>query len=273
MRTSLTLLAALILMLAAAAPAAAAGTRGATLSVAFPSDAKLGAEAPVRLRLAIDPRQLQKPVRQLQLRFPAALGIATSGLGAATCRRSAEEFAAVMIAGTGLAGCPPNALMGRGTARAEVRLGARERADALVIPEIANVAMLAAPARSDRFGLVFIANGLKPFGVTLAYDGHIAPAPPPFGGALVMDLRPVPNQFDADVALTAIDFEIGADDIRYRAPGSDGAWYQPEGIVLPDRCPRTGLLFHATLTFADGSNADTRTTARCPRAGARHRAT
>ncbi|MBB4662794.1 hypothetical protein [Conexibacter arvalis] len=264
-----TVLAALAAMIAAGVGAAAAGAAsdpGVRLTAAFPRDARLGAETPVAVGLKIAPRHLPAPVEELRLRFPDTLGIATSGLGAATCSRPAADFEKVMIAAVRLAGCSPNAVMGRGTARAEVRLGGHDRASSLVIPELANVTMLAAPFRADRFGLLFLANGQRPFGVTLAFAGEIGPAPRPFGGSLVMRVPPVPNQFDAVVALTQIAFEIGARDIRYRrGSGARASWYRPEGIVLPRRCPRAGFRFELELRLADGRRPRASAVAPCPR--------
>jgi hypothetical protein len=260
---------------AMAAPAAAA-TGGdvakppVVLTARLPAGARLGAESPVRLGLRIDPRRLPVPVRELRLRFPASLGIATSGLGAAACRRTDEEFAAVMIRGSGLAGCSPNAVMGRGTARAEVRFGPSSTEGPITIPELARVSMLAAPFDDGQFGLLFLANGIRPFGVTLAYNGRIEPAPAPWGGALTLLIAPVPNEFDAEIALIAIAFEIGAPEIRYRERrGGRTTWYRPEGIVLPQRCPRGAFPFDAELTFADGTRRSVATTMRCPKRAAR----
>jgi len=269
MRFALTVLAAVAGVVLGAAPGPAAAREPVTLSASFPAGARLGAETPIRLRLAVDAKRLRSPVREVRLSFPASLGIATSGLGAATCRRTRAELEAVLIDGVGLAGCSPNAVMGHGSARAEVRLGAVPGAGPLVVPELARVSMLAAPFENDQFGLLFIANGVRPFGATLVFAGTIEPAAAPFGGTLLMRAPPVPTQFAAEIALTAIAFEIGAPGIRYRRPGKSERWYRPDGIVLPGRCPKVGFPFHARLTFEDGTQAETRTAAPCPRKGLR----
>lgn len=256
-----------LLLACDAAGAASSGTRGLTLRASFPSGARLGGESPLRLGLTIDPHVLSSPVRELRLRFPASLGLATSGLGASICRRAPSDFEKVMVRGRGLAGCSPNAVMGRGNARAEIRLGSSVRSEAVVIPELARIAMLAGPIEQERFGLVFLANGIRPFGVTLVFGGHIEPAPAPWGGTLVLGFRPVPNAFEAEVALLAIAFEIGAPEIRYRERRAGRTvTYRPEGIVLPPTCPRGGgFPFSADLAFHDGSRARARTLIRCPR--------
>lgn len=279
MSTGRLLLLAALAALVLAAPAAAApggaetaaarpratGDAGVSLSAAFPPGARLGAETSLRLGLSVDTRKAPAAVRELRMRFPATLGIATSGLGAATCRRTEAELTAVLIQGYGLAGCSPNAVMGRGSARAEVRFGPTPTSGPLVIPEHASVAMLAAPPVAEQFGLLFIANGLRPFGATMVFAGTIEPARPPFGGTLVMRAPAVPNQFEADVTLTAISFEIGSPTLRYRERrGGRVVRYKPEGIVLPSRCPRQGFPFEAELTLADGRRLRTATAIPCP---------
>jgi hypothetical protein len=261
-------LVALVAAVASVAPtSASARANDVQLTAAFAPGARLGTETPLRLGLSIDPRRVESPVREVRLTFPASLGILTSGLGTATCRRPASDFAKVIIdAVNELAGCSRNAVMGRGTARAEIRLGGHDRASSQVIPEEANVTMLAAPFTSNRPGLLFLANGLRPFGVTLGYSGRIDPAPAPFGGTLTMTVAPVPNLYDATVALTSISFVIGAPSIRYRTGhGPRATLYRPVGITLPDRCPRAGFPFRATLALADGSQVRARAAVACPR--------
>lgn len=272
MKTGRTLLAALAALLLASPVAAAAAARSAagdgavTLRASFAPGARLGAESPIRLGLSVDTRKAPAAVREVRLSFPASLGLATSGLGASTCRRTAAELAAVLIDGLGLAGCSPNAVMGRGTARAEVRFFPGPASGPELIPERASVTMLAAPFVEDRFGLLFIANGLRPFGATMVFAGTIEPASPPFGGTLLMRAPAVPNQFEADVALTAIAFEIGSPDLRYtERRGGRTVSYRPEGVVLPPRCPRARFPFEAELTLADGRRVRAATTIRCPR--------
>jgi hypothetical protein len=285
MKTGRTLIAALAALLLAA-PAADAATSGAaadraaaaatkrrtagdgavTLRASFPPGARLGAETPIRLALRVDTRKAPAAVRELRLRFPASLGLATSGLGAETCQRTVAELTAVMIDGAGLAGCSPNAVMGRGTARAEVRFPPGPAAGPTIVPEYASVTMLAAPFVDERFGLLFLANGLRPFGATLVFAGTIEPAKAPFGGTLLMRAPTVPNQFGVDVALTAIAFEIGSPDLRYsERRGGRTVRYKPEGVVLPPRCPRGAFPFAADLTLADGSRVRAATAVPCPR--------
>lgn len=272
MKTGRTLLAAAAALLLAAPVADAAPSRRAAgdgavaLRASFAPGARLGTESPIRLGLRVDTRRAPAAVREVRLRFPASLGLATSGLGAASCRRTDAELTAVLIDGFGLAGCSPNAVMGRGSARAEVRFGPGPASGPEKIPELAAVTMLAAPFVGDRFGLLFIANGLRPFGATMVFAGTIEPARPPFGGTLLMRAPAVPNQFEADVALTAIEFEIGAPDIRYtERRGGRTVSYRPEGVVLPPRCPHAGFPFEAELTLADGRRVRAATAIRCPR--------
>lgn len=250
----------LVLALCAGVPAAASAARSpAQLAVGFDADARLGSPTALRLGLAVDPRHAPSAVTEIRLRFPASLGLATSGLGLAECRRSALEFEEVLIEGRGLAGCPGNAVMGYGSARAEVRIGT------LAIPEYARITLLSGPVVDGLTGLVALVDGRRPFGGKLAYAGRLLPARAPFGGELSLAIPPVPNKLDAIVALLSLEFAIGSREIVYRerVRGRTVA-YRPDGIMLPQRCPRGGFRFQLRLAFADGSDASAGAVARCP---------
>jgi hypothetical protein len=193
---------------------------------------------------------------EIRVLYPASLGVTTSGLGLAACRRPASDFEQVMIPGIGLAGCPRNAVMGYGTARGEVRLGT------LTIPETASLTVLAGPVQRGLLGLVAYVDGRHPFGVKLAFAGQVQSAPAPFGGTLSIRLPPVPNEFDAVVALIRLRLTLGSHDIKYY---DRGVAYRPDGILVPDQCPRGGFRFRARLSFQDGSRTVANATVPCPR--------
>lgn len=250
---------------AAAAPAtrahgAAVPGRPARLTAAFERGARLGTPAALRIALHVDPRRAPSPVAELTLLYPASLGVTTSGLGLAACRRPASDFESVFIDGYGLAGCSPNAVLGRGTVRAQVRIDGR------AIPELGYITVLTGPVQRGRLGLVAYVDGWRPFGAKLAYGGEVLSAAAPFGGALWMRLPPIPNRFGAVVALVRLSLAIGSRDITYyRRQGGRRVAYSPGGVMLPDRCPRGGFRFSARLRFEDGTRATATTTVRCPR--------
>lgn len=231
------------------------------LAAAFDAGATLGTSSALRVGLRIDPRRARSPVTQVLLEYPRSLGLVSGGLGLAACAPPASDFEAVLVHGSGLGGCPRNAVMGYGTVVAEVRLS-----DGQVIPEYGTIALLAGPIDKGVLGLVVHIDGLRPFSGRFLLAGNVAPPRGPYGGAIAVRFPVVPSlKGVADVALTRLTLTIGDPRIRYveRVRGR-AVSYRPEAVVLPQRCPRGGFGFRARLRFEDGGRATARTTVRCP---------
>lgn len=246
----------------AGAPAVATGADPVRLFASFDRGARLGQPTAMRFGLEVDPHRLAAPLSEIRIRYPAGLGIATSGLGLAACRRPADEFERVMVTLTGLAGCSPNSVMGYGTAVAQVRMGAQ------TISATARMTMLAGPVEDGRVRLLAFVDGMNPFGVRLLYGGELRPAPRPFGEVLSVRFPQAPDApRGARLALVRVDLDIGSRRVVYR--DGRGARYRPEGISLPARCPAGGLRFAADVLFLDGRRAAATTTLPCPPAAPR----
>lgn len=230
---------------AALASATASPGSGVGLTTSFAPGARLGGAGALRIGLEIPVRA--PAVTEIDLRYPAALGIATGGLGLATCRRAA-------LAARGVAGCPSNSVMGYGWARVQAR--------PYSIRESARITLLSGPEHGGTLDLLVYADGEQPASVQLVDPAALVPAAPPYGGALSVRLLPIPGLEGITVALLRIDLSIGARDIVY--DGGRGRTYHPDGVVLPARCPAGGLPFRADLLFADRSRASTVSAARCP---------
>jgi hypothetical protein len=241
------------------APAASA-VPVARLSVAFDRGAVLGATTALHAELALDPRRAPSPLVSARLLYPQSLGILLGGLGLASCRRPATEFAQIILESP--LRCPPNAVLGYGTAVAQVRLN-----DGQAIPEYAAVTVLAGPIVRETVELVAYIEGLHPFGARLLYSGALATGAPPFGGALAVETPVIPSLVGfATVSLLDMKLVIGSPAITYYEHTRHGTVaYHPDGIQLPQRCPRGGFPFRLRLGFQDGSVATAATTARCPR--------
>ncbi len=242
--------------------ATSANANPVRLTVAFDHAARLGQPTALRAAVTIDTRQAPTPVTRVQLLYPGSLAIASSGLGLASCTRPSTDFQRVLIAtGPGLAGCSPNAVMGYGTAHAEVRL-----ADGEVIPEFGALTVLAGPIADGQLGLVVYVDGQHPFGAKLAYAGAVTTAPAPFGGALAVSLPAIPSLAGfAIVALDRLRITIGSPQIVYYAhPRTRTGRYHPGGIPLPSRCPKHHFRFRVQITFQDGHRTTDTTTVRCP---------
>lgn len=235
---------------------ATAAGRAVELTAAFAPGATLGAATVLHADLRVDPRRA--PTTEVRVYYPASVGVVSSGLGLVACRRSPSDFATVLITGPTLGGCPANAVMAYGSARANVRLS-----DGQVIPEFATVALLSGEVVDDRVGLVVFVTGIHPFGAKLVYRGELLAATGTFGGALVAQLPAIPSlDGTATVALTRMRLAIGSRAIVYRTRA--GKRYRPEGVALPSRCPRGGFRFRAEVRFQDGGRAAGETVVRCP---------
>lgn len=259
------------LVLCAAVVVPAAGTAGAArpprspvrVTASFDRGAALGGSTAVAVDLRLDPSRLPSvPPTEIRFEYPASLGVVSSGLGIAACTRPPQDFQQVLIAGSQLAGCSPNAVMGYGTALASVRLVQSGQ----VIPEYATVTLLAGPLERGRLGLVVYIDGQHPFGGKLAFEGSVGDAPPPYGGALAVKLPSIPGIADiATVSLVDLRIVIGSHAIRYyERRGRRVVAYRPDGIALPASCPLGGFRFGAQVVFADGTRRAARSRTPCP---------
>ncbi|HEY4279686.1 MAG TPA: hypothetical protein VGM91_15785 [Conexibacter sp.] len=258
-----------LLALAALAPASdAAARQPVRLTAALSTGAQLGGSSPLRIGLHVNPRLKASPVTAIELRYPASLGITTSGLGIAACHHTQAQFDNVVVDyGTGLIDCPRNAVIATGEAA-----GAIHNSDdgAELSREVGSITVLSGPIRDGHLGLVTLVTGWHPVGAELVYAGQIAPAPAPYGGALSITLPPLPAGYGAQVALLDLDLTLGGRNIVYtRRAGGRTIAYHPDGIALPERCPTAGFRFAATFTFADGSRNSDTARARCPTPGGR----
>lgn len=239
--------------------AAAAPVRVAAV---FDRDAALGGSTALDVRLRLDPSQLTRaPLTEVRFAYPRSLGLVSSGLGLATCTRPASDFAQVLIVAPRLGGCPPNAVMGFGTALALVRL-----TNGQVIPEYAAVTVLSGPFEHGRLGLVVFVDGQRPFGAKLAFRGEVGDAPAPYGGALTVRMPMVPGLEElATISLVELRITIGSHAIRYyERRGGQQVAYRPTGVELPLRCPAGGFRFRAQVRFADHSRRSALSSTPCP---------
>jgi hypothetical protein len=237
-------------------PAQVLGAQTATLEVAL-SPARLGHETTIEFgfRIFAPSRAVPSPMTGVELAYPRHLGIATSGLGVATCSRTALEE-------IGATACPANSRMGFGSALAEIQDGP------VILRETAAISIFMAPVQSGSISLLFFADAESPISAQIAFPGTLLPARAPFGGVLAITLPLIPSVPEApDVAVMRLRSTIGPRGITYyeRAHGKRKR-YRPKGIVLPSSCPRRGFPFAALFSFADGSSTIAHATVPCPRA-------
>ena len=239
-------------MAAAWPPAAAYTAPLATLHVALTPE-RLGQATSMAIGLDIaTPTDGAPPaLTEVELLEPD-IGITVSGLGLSTCSRARLEA-------LGPQGCPPDSWMGRGSALAEIPVGPT------LLHETANVAVVRAPEADGHLALLFYASGEAPAIAQVIFSGLLLPAPD--SERVQIELPLVPSFPGApDVAFVKLRVTLGPDGlIYYERVRGKVVRYRPQGILLPDRCPRGGFPFAASLTFVDGSHVSTATTVPCPK--------
>jgi hypothetical protein len=237
--------------------ARAPGAHPTTLTAAL-SPERLGAATTIRIgfRVSTPAGGAPSPVTDVQLLLPPGLSIATSDLGLETCVPSQLE-------GDGPRACPPDSLMGRGSALTEVPFGST------FVTEPARVTLFSAPLKNGHPQLLFLASGELPVLTRLVFGALVLPAGAPFGTLIDTTLPLVPSVGGGpDVALVRLQTTIGAKGIVYyeRVRGKTIS-FRPRSLLLPARCPRGGFRFSAHLAFQDGTQAGAGATVPCPRGG------
>lgn len=245
----------------AALPAFASAQTKAKLSASF-SPNRLGARATLNFGFSFSaPRdEVPPPLTQIELRYPANLGIGLSGLGLATCRAKALEE-------EGPSGCPANSVMGYGVVLTGIVLGTTP------ITENAPITIFRAPDDTGRLALLFYAEGTKPVATTIIFPGLLLPAPVPFGGQVSIGIPLVPTLPGAPyISVIHLKATLGPKKVTYyEKVGGVTLAYKPRGILLPDRCHRHGFPFVADFGFSDGTHTRARTAVKCPREPKRRR--
>jgi hypothetical protein len=200
------------------------------------------------------------PLTQLNVLYPANIGIALSGIGIATC-------SAITLEVFGPEGCPPDSRMGSGWALVEIPIGPE------IVGEVGEISVVRAPTQNGHFGILVYAKGQTPVDAHIVFPGLLLGAPSPFGGLIHMAVPLVPSLPEApDVSVVHVQTTIGPSHLTYyeRVHGKVVA-YNPQGILLPNRCPRGGFQFGATFSFQDGSQASAHTAVPCPHSPATER--
>jgi hypothetical protein len=235
-------------------PIASGASEHVSLQTGF-SPYKLGASTTIQFgfRVEAPPNTVPQPLIGINLALPQGLGAATSRLGLANC------FAHAFYE-KGLAGCPPNSLVGRATATATVPIG-----PALIKEEV-HIGLTATASQGKNLEILYAAEGLMPVFSELVFRGEILEADPPYGEDIDTFIPPIETLPEAPYA-SVVDMHatIGPEGITYyrRAHGHRVA-YQPEGVTLPQRCPKAGFKFAATFTFLDQATKVLHVTVPCP---------
>jgi hypothetical protein len=236
-------------------------TPSVKLSASF-SPERLGKGTTIRIGFHVANPSGEAPLAATEIQFflPPGLGIATSELGLQNCLPAQLEL-------LGRAGCPPNSLMGHGSATTAVPFGSH------FVIEQTSVTLFSGPVQGSDPQLLFVTVGEYPVIAEVIFSALVLPAGPRFGGLIETKLPLVPSvPYGPDIALLGLQTTIGPAGITYRED-IDGRIvdFRPRGILLPKSCPHGGFPFAVHLSFSDGSGASANATVPCPRtsAGAR----
>lgn len=259
-------LARVLLIAALALPAsqaqAAPATKPVSLSVRLTPE-RLGAGTTIdfTFRIAGQRGRVPPPLTGVDLFYPINMGLINSGLGLATC-------APMTLETLGPLGCPPDSLMGRGTALVEIPIGP------VIVSETGHITTWLAPVEDGHLALLFYAEGETPISAQLIFTSQVLEAPAPYGGSLDTIIPPIPSLPEGPYAeVVQMHATIGSQGVTYythvhgrRIP------YHPDGLRLPHTCPRGGFPFAARFAFLDGTRSSARTRVPCPASRSARRA-
>lgn len=235
-------------------PSAAQAMPSTSLHASFVPE-RLGQDTTLEFsaQISTSAGQVPPPLTELDVRYPSDLGFAVGELGLDTCSKpTLEAF--------GPEGCPPDSLMGTGSALAEIPIGPD------IFRETATVAVVRAPEEEGHFALLLYASGVTPVYTQIAFPGLLLPATVPYGGNIRIDVPLVAGlPGGSNVAVIGLQATLGGRGLTYyEHVRGKLVTYKPRGILLPKVCPRGGFAFGATFAFLDGSYASADTSVPCP---------
>ena len=244
---ALAVCAALAICSALRSRASAQATQIATISAGF-SPMRLGAHATVSFGFAnrTPDGSLPSALTGLEFHYPPSLGLGTNELGLASCDPGRLSF-------YGPRGCPPNSIMGGGSALAKFQVSPE------ISEEGASIALVAGPSRGGYVNMLISATGTYPVAARIVMRTELLPGRLKFSVPLVGKLPEGP-----DVAVVQVHVNIGGHLTYYERRHGKMVPYRPKSVVLPKRCPRDGFNFSATFSFLDGTVAEARTAVACP---------
>ncbi|HEY5343379.1 MAG TPA: hypothetical protein VIJ66_06935 [Solirubrobacteraceae bacterium] len=239
---------AIALALCACIPGSAAAAQSASISTVFTPE-RLGAPTTVSLgfQISAPAGQVPSPLTGVDFHYPSNLGIATSGLGTASCPLAELEARGPSI-------CPPNSRMGSGSAFVEIPVGGEIRT------EKGDIALVAGPSQNGYIRLLVAATGFSPVAARIVMPSLLEAGDLKLTVPLVESLPGA-----ADVSVVRVHVTLGGNLTYYHRQHGKMVAYRPKSVVLPKTCPPGGFRFSATFGFLDGTHAQAGRTVACPR--------
>jgi hypothetical protein len=235
------------IVLAAVLSGTADAATTATMSASFAPD-RLGASAAITAGFQIHAPagQIPSPLTGLEIHYPTNFGLITSGLGTASCPVAALEAHGPSI-------CPPDSLIGTGSASVEIPVGTA------IQTEIARILLLAAPSPDGYLHLSTTAIGLTPVIARVVLPSILLPGRMRLAIPLI---ESIPGA--ADISVVRVTLTLGGNLNYYEVIHGKTIRYRPVGIGVPHSCPRDGFPFSTEFSFLNGEHAQAQTTVRCP---------
>lgn len=236
------------LALCACITGSASAAQSVSISTVF-TPLRLGAPTTVSLgfQISAPAGQVPSPLTGVDFHYPSNLGIATSGLGVASC-------AVAELEAHGASACPPNSQMGSGNAFVEIPVGGE------IDTEKGNIALVAGPSQNGYIRLLVAATGFSPVAARVVIPSLLLAGDLKLTVPLVESLPGAP-----DVSIVRVQVTLGGNLTYYERRHGKLVPYRPKSVVLPKTCPRGGFRFSATFSFLDGTQAEPRRTVACPR--------
>ncbi len=231
----------------ACSPGAAYGAQSASLRVGLTPE-RLGQETTLSLgfQVSASANAIPSPLTGIVLQMPRNLGIATSGLGVASCQVAAVEAHGASV-------CPANSRMGSGNALVRFQVGPE------LFAETAQIVVVAGPEQDGHVRMLVSATGETPVAARILISTVL------LAGELEITVPLVPSLPEGgDIAVVAVHATLGGKLTYYEHAHGRAISYRPRGITLPASCPRGGFAFSATFSFLDGTQAQARTAVACP---------
>jgi len=243
------------LLACACLPASAGAANVAVLHTSFTPD-RLGASTTIGFGFDISNSEggLPSPLVGVSLRLPPGINYIKNTLGLAICQP------ATLVA-QGLNGCSPNSRLGYGSAYVKVPFG-QESAE-----EIPDIEAVRGPSHNGNIVVLFYADGREPIYAKLVFQGELVRGAGLLGGSLTTAIPLIPSITNGPaVSIISVKTTFGPQHLTYyeRVHGRTVSFH-PQGVSVPERCPRGGFPFSAYFTFVDGSSTTARSTVPCPR--------
>jgi hypothetical protein len=256
MRRSLTCRVLLVaLLVCGCLPAASQAAPAVKLLTSF-SPERLGASTTIGFgfQIAGENGQSPAPLTAVDLHMPAGLDYLTTTLGLAICQPQ-------KLLDGGPSGCSVNSRIGSGSAYVEVPFGSGSGG------ETAEIQAFMGPPSKGNIVVLFYASGQTPVSAQLVFAGELTPGYGALDGSLDTAVPLIPSvPGGSDVSILTVHTTIGPGDFRYtkRVHGKI-VHFRPQGVALPETCPRGGFQFSALFDFSDGTTATAKNTVVCPR--------